>query len=125
MSSIFLICPVRNVSEETTRQIAAYVSGLESQGHRVHWPPRDTDQNDPIGVKICRANGGAMARADEVHVWYDKSSQGSVFDLGMFFMMSEIYGPSRKLVIANPESVDRSDGKKSFPNVLLALASRQ
>lgn len=122
--SVFLICPVRNSSEETTRKIAAYVQKLEQSGLDVHWPQRDTKQDDPVGMRICRDNGNAMLRAHEVHVWFDKASQGSVFDLGMYFMATEVFGASKKLVIANPEEVDPDEGKKSFPNVLRALAAK-
>jgi hypothetical protein len=123
--SIFLICPVRNSSEETTRKIAAYVQKLEQDGHHVHWPPRDTKQDDPVGMRICRDNGHAILLAHEVHVWYDKASQGTIFDLGMYFMATEVFGATKKLVIANPEEVDMNDGKKSFPNVLRALAAKK
>lgn len=120
--SIFIICPVRNLSEATGRRLIAYVRALEQAGHRVHWPPRDTDQHDPIGLRICRDNGRAILEADEVHVWYDKDSQGSIFDFGMLFMAAVVIGPAKRIVIANPEDVGKADGK-SFQNVLLALAS--
>lgn len=121
--SIFLICPVRNASEEARAAANAYVAGLEGRGYRVHWPPRDTDQDDPIGLRICRDNARAILAADEIHVWYDPASQGSVFDFGMLFMASEVIGPKKKVVIANPEALPATDGKKSFQNVLRALAA--
>ena len=124
MKKVFLICPVRNASEETSRAIADYVLRLEQSGHEVHWPPRDTPQDDPVGMRICNDNGTAIFGADEVHVWYDPASQGTVFDLGMTFMLTEVLGMPKKVVIANPEAVDGKSGKKSFPNVLLALAAR-
>lgn len=123
MKSIFLICPVRNASEEVTRKTSAYLRQLEEAGHRVHWPPRDTDQDDPVGMRICGDNGRAILAADEVHVWYDKSSQGTTFDLGMTFILVEVLGWAKKVVIANPEDVGPTDGK-SFQNVLLALAEK-
>lgn len=123
MKSIFLICPVRNASEEMTRKTSAYLRKLEEAGCRVHWPPRDTDQDDPVGMRICADNGRAILAADEVHVWYDKNSQGTTFDLGMTFMLVEILGLAKKVVLANPEDVAPTEGK-SFQNVLLALAKR-
>lgn len=49
----FLICPVRGCSPQQTQ---AYVDDLERQGWEVHWPPRDTQQNDPNGLQICKEN---------------------------------------------------------------------
>ena len=121
MKKVFLICPVRNASEEASRRLRAYVEGLEAEGFSVHWPARDTDQDDPIGVRICLDNGLAVLAADEVHVWYDAASQGSVFDFGMLFMASQVMGRGKKIVIANPGDVPSTEGK-SFQNVLLALA---
>ena len=122
MKSVFLICPVRNASKEALEAANAYVSELESRGYKVHWPPRDTAQDDPVGLRICRDNGRALLAADEVHLWYDPASQGSIFDLGMLFMAAEVIGPKKKVVIVNPEALPPSDGKKSFVNVLRALA---
>lgn len=122
MKSVFLICPVRNASKEALDAANAYVAGLEARGYRVHWPPRDTAQDDPIGLRICRDNMRAIMAADEVHVWYDPASQGSLFDTGMMFLASEGIGPRKKIVIVNPEALPESDGKKSFVNVLRALA---
>ena len=121
MTSVFIICPVRNASEDVSRRLREYVQGLESQGYQVHWPPRDTVQDDPVGVGICRENGQALLAADEIHIWYDPASQGSVFDFGMFFMVSEVVAPRKRLVLINREDVPRTEGK-SFQNVLLALA---
>lgn len=122
-TSIFLICPVRQASPEATARIEAYVAGLESAGSSVHWPKRDTRQDDPIGIRICTDNANALLHAAEVHVWFDAGSQGSVFDLGMCFMALQL-GFDKRIVIANPEDVPASDGKKSFQNVLRALAAR-
>ena len=121
---IFLMCPVRGASEETTRKIAAYVRKLEEGGAEVYWPARDTDQVDAVGVRICHDNGRALRKAGEVHIWYDAGSQGSIFDLGMFFMASVIIGPEKPFVIANPEDLALTTGK-SFQNILLALASSE
>jgi|SRR5688572_10258867 len=121
MSAIFLICPVRNASPEATERVKAYVAGLESGGHRVHWPARDTAQDDPIGTRICVDNASAMLVASEVHVWFEASSQGTIFDAGMLFMALHL-GFEKRVVIANPEALTPT-AHKSFQNVLLALAN--
>lgn len=80
---IFLICSVRNASEEERAAQLNYVEGLETAGHKVHWPPRNTNQNDPIGLRICEDNLKAMQEGDKVFVWYSGTSEGSMFDGGM------------------------------------------
>lgn len=115
---IFLICPVRNVSKKEAARIKEYVKDLEDEGHVVHWPQRDTDQNDPVGLRICRDNCTAIKEADAVHVWYNKDSQGSIFDLGMAFALD------KRIALANRESVQRTP-HKSFRNVLLRLDATQ
>ncbi|MDI6821135.1 MAG: hypothetical protein QMD65_03090 [Patescibacteria group bacterium] len=122
---IFIICPVRHISEEVRKTIEKYVAQKEKEGSEVYWPFRDTDQNDAVGFRICCDNGRAIFRADEVHIWYDKESQGSIFDVGMLFMASIIIGPKKKVVIINRKDVKFTDGKKSFNNVLLALSAKE
>ena len=112
---IFLICPVRGLTEEKKEQIGKLVSDLEAKGKTVYWPPRDTDQNDPVGLRICGDNRRAIKRSKEVLVWYDENSTGSKFDLGITF------GSYKKVSLANPGDVIPTDGKKGFNNVLLAL----
>ena len=80
----FLICPVRGHDKSETFDA---VSQLEIDGWNVHWPPRDTNQDDPTGYQICRENYEAMLIADFVHFIWDGESQGSLFDLGMAFAL--------------------------------------
>lgn len=131
---IFLICPVRGTNDEITKRIGEYVKKLEEQGHRVHWPLRDTNQDDPIGLRICTDNTNAIIWADEVHVWWwwqekkwwqrwmwwikEKKSTGSLFDLGISFLLHLKQG--KPIILANPEDVKTTENK-SFNNVLLAL----
>lgn len=119
---IFLISPVARATPELNKKIAAYVRKLEKKGHTVHWPIRDTKQTDETGgYLICLTNFTAMMDADEVHVWYDETSGGSKFDLGGLFMLREIEGVYKKVVIANRKNVRDVEGK-SFYKVLLHLA---
>lgn len=112
---IFLICPVRMVSETEREKIKKYVASLEESGYLVHWPERDTDQNDDIGLCICLDNRAAIAGADEIHVWWNDKSQGSLFDFGMAFALE------KKIVLANPGDVLPTT-HKSFNNVLISYA---
>lgn len=104
----FLICPVRGHLISETELL---VAGLEAAGWQVHWPPRDTNQDDPIGLRICQDNRAAIAVADVVHVVWDGKSQGCLFDLGMAFAFGK---PIH--VISLPEPTDG----KSFQNMIRA-----
>lgn len=119
MKRIFVVCPVRNIPKETERAIREYVQKLEEQGHNVHWPLRDTNQNDAIGLNICEQNREAIFFAGEVHIWFDPISKGSLFDIGMTF--AYLRSMRKKIVIINREEV-KPTSYKSFENVLLALA---
>lgn len=115
MPAIYLVCPVRNVTPELSEQIAKYVSNLEKLGANVHYPPRDVDQNDPTGERICRAHLAAMERATEVHVYWDVESKGSHFDIGM------AYALGKKIV---PVFCVRPDSGKSYWKVMNIWAAK-
>jgi|SRR3989344_2250776 len=115
---IFLISPVKNASFLTQSKMELYVDFLERSDHQVHWPIRDTKQEDPTGgYNICRTNFQAILEANEIHIWYDETSGGSKFDMGGVFMLSllaEGMGDKIKVIIANPEEVADVPGKSLF-----------
>lgn len=115
---IFLICPVREVTDEEKVATEKYVIDLETAGNKVHWPPRNTDQDDPVGLRICQDNRQAIEDADEVHIWWNDKSQGSFFDFGMAFALK------KKIVLVNSNSVEHTP-QKSFSNVLLKITGGQ
>lgn len=121
---IFLISPVRKTEPEAQRRIAEYVASLEAAGHQVHWPIRDTKQDDPTGgYEICRANFTGILDANEVHIWYDETSGGSKFDMGGVFMLVAMLGYEKKVVIVNDgEIVDNTT--KSFYKVFKLLVEK-
>jgi len=86
---IYIICPVRNLTQEWRKQLDEYVIWLESMGHSVHYPPRDTPQEDPTGLGICEKNRKALLGADMIHVAWDGKSEGCLFDLGMAFALKK------------------------------------
>lgn len=86
---IYIVCPVRNVSVEQVEEISKYVNDLENEGHTVHYPPRDVDQDDPTGFEICTSHKKAMQDCDRVDVFWDKTSSGSHFDIGMAFALNK------------------------------------
>lgn len=141
---IFVVCPVRPpkvgllkrminkymnwlsgaVDSWTEKQnaIKKYVAKLETDGYDVFWPRRDNryQNTDRIGLLICEYNRERMLEADEVHIWCDKNSTGSVFDIGMFYMFVRTHS-FKKFVIINREDIAPTP-HKSFENVILALA---
>ena len=86
---IFLICPVRGIDKDYQEAIESQVANLEQQGNQVYFPSRDTDQDDPTGLNICRQNREAIGNADMVYIIWDGKSTGSLFDLGMAFAMNK------------------------------------
>jgi len=106
----FLICPVRG---HDAAKWESFVDELERRGWEVYWPPRDTIQDDPTGLSICRKNREAIQGADAVHVIWDGKSQGVLFDLGMAFALGK-----KIAVIALPEATEG----KSFQNMVRAWA---
>jgi nucleoside 2-deoxyribosyltransferase len=111
MKKTFLICPVRGKSPEDTFDV---VKQLESEGYDVHWPHRDTNQNDTTGLRICSDNRKAIETADVIHIVWDGQSQGSLFDLGMAFAL-------RKQII--PISLPTMTDGKSFQNMVVAWSN--
>lgn len=118
MEKIFIIGPVRNMDAATQAAIARHVAGLEAEGHMVHWPKRDTNQDDPIGLRICQDNREAIYQSSQVHIWFDDGSQGSVFDLGMLFYF---FKDARKKVVVINEREVWPRGRMIFEDVLLEL----
>lgn len=84
MKKVFIICTVRGASEEYQTKLENYVSTLEKQGIKVHLPHRDTNQL-ATGIEICTENMNAIKDSNEVHVFYNSTSQGTHFDLGVAF----------------------------------------
>ena len=106
MKKAFLICPVRGHSPEETEEV---VNDLEAKGYDVHWPHRDTNQDDTAGLDICKQNRNAINQADCVFIVWDGKSTGSLFDLGMAFAMKKTLH-----IIKLPELTEG----KSFQNMM-------
>lgn len=105
---IFIICTVRKATEEYRKKLEEYVSKLEGEGHTVHLPHRDTNQ-EASGYDICLQNCWAIAESDEVHIFYNPESQGCHFDLGVAFAFR------KKIIVI--ENVPYGEGK-SYPRMI-------
>lgn len=140
---IFIVCPVRPpkigflkktlqkvlnslfgaIDPWTKNQnaIKEYAAKLKAEGCEVYWPARDNpyQNTDKIGIQIITYNREKMLWADEIHIWYDKNSIGSIFDIGMFFVFT--FDSFKKFIIINSKDIMPTP-HKSFENVILALA---
>ncbi len=81
-------------------------------------PFRDTNQQDEIGLRIVREHEDDIIWADEVRAWWNKASQGSLWDvaqtrMAMRFMPEKIF----KIVNLHQTNID---GNKSYNNVVVA-----
>jgi hypothetical protein len=87
-NKIFLICPVRNATPEQRKWIEDFVIEKYSEGYSIHAPHLHTRQIDLFGgYAICMQNAEAVATSKEIDIYYDQSSTGSVFDLGVAYSL--------------------------------------
>lgn len=113
---VFLICPVRDANPEQKRLMEEYINKLESEGKIVYYPARDTNQIDETGYRICCDNREAIFESKEIHLFYDLTSQGSLFDLGMTFMADLLIG--KPIILVNKDDIE-STPHKSFSNMIV------
>lgn len=114
---VFLICPVRDAQTEQKKRMEEYITLLESQGKLVYYPAKDTNQIDSIGYRICTDNKNALLNSKEIHIFYDKTSQGSLFDLGMAF------ANEKPLTIVNINDIEITP-HKSFGNMIVQWSKK-
>jgi nucleoside 2-deoxyribosyltransferase len=105
---VFVICSVRDASEEYRRKLEEYVTDLEEGGYHVHLPHRDTEQ-EARGFDICVQNKEAIVNADEIHIFYNSKSQGTHFDMGVAFALD------KPIVVVENEEYGLG---KSYPRML-------
>lgn len=110
-AKIFVICPVRNVSDEFREKLVCEIAALQKD-YDVYYPARDTNQDDNTGYRICQDNMRAMKKAKIVFVAWDGNSTGSLFDLGMAFAMKK-----KIRVLSDDLFPEKSEGK-SFQNMV-------
>ncbi len=103
-NKIFLICPVRNATDEQRKWIEDFVHDKYSEGYTIHAPHLHTRQTDLFGgYAICKQNAEAVASSQEIDIYYDQSSTGSVFDLGV------AYALHKPLRLLNREEIEFND----------------
>jgi len=87
--SIYILCAIRKATDEDKKILERHVAILEEAGNEVYYPARDNPQEgiDKTGSSICLSNLAAVEAADEIHVFWNSQSRGSVLDLGMCFAL--------------------------------------
>lgn len=89
MKKGFVICTVRNATEEYKKELEEFVAKKEAEGWIMHLPHRDTNQN-ATGLEICIENFNAISTADKVFIFYNPDSQGTHFDMGVAFAIAQL-----------------------------------
>ncbi len=121
MPKIFLICSVRNATDNQKRFQKNYVDGLQRAGHEVFWPPvsnyYDLPQNadaDKIGIDTINTNLEAILNSDEVHIIFDPKSEGSIADLeAAMALRKPIHSVNKDQLVATE--------KRSYTNVVIKI----
>lgn len=80
-----------------------YAFDMGAEGHDVRVPKFDDHHLDEL--RICKQNVAGIEWADEVHIFWDQRSLGTVFDFGAAFALKKPI----KIVFMNP---------KTFANVM-------
>ncbi len=99
---IFLICPVKKATDKELSLMKKYISDMESRGYIVHYPARDTHQDDTIGYKIATENSVANGDAMHIAICYAEETTGSYFDLGVSYYLHYM-NPERTFTMLNPD----------------------
>jgi hypothetical protein len=118
MAKIYIVCPVRKLNEPEKNLILKSVTDLEKAGNEVRCPFRDTNQVDEIGLRIVGDHEDDIIWADEVLVWWNPTSEGSLWDAAQF-RMAKRFMPEKRFLIINLDGVQITE-EKSYTNVLLA-----
>jgi hypothetical protein len=126
---VYVICPVRNATDEEQEFLEQYKQTLESRGLKVCYPAISTNQDDDSGgYQICHDHCHEIARSREIYVYWNGKSTGSYVDLGCALM--EHFTKGKKVILVKEsrdcveEIVEKQREKgitKSYEHVLLKL----
>jgi hypothetical protein len=81
------------------KNMLKYREEMELVGHTVHIPAFDDHPNfDDLAV--CEYNRTLIEAADEVHMFWDQRSVGTIFDFGMVFALRKKF----KIIYLEPKT---------------------
>lgn len=103
--TVYIICTVRNATDEYRKKLEEYTEKLEKDGYDVYLPHRDTDQSLKQ-YDLCLMNFKALSKADEIHIFYNSNSTGTHFDLGMSFALN------KKIIVVENEENEKNGFSK-------------
>ena len=106
MKKAYLICPVRKLTPEERQTIDKAIVDIKKEYDL--YIPYEQEQ-DVDGKIICERNRKAVIEADTIFVWWNPTSEGSVFDFGMFYALN------KPVIVLN--TIQRTE-HKSYTNVL-------
>ena len=96
-------------------RMKSYAFKLVNLGHEVRMPAFDDHDSelgpDDIELAICLHNRDLVKWADEIHLFWDQRSMGTMFDLGMCIALDK---PVKAIYIES----------KTFKNVILQWEKR-
>lgn len=113
---VYIICPVRRLTPEEKERVLNYVQQLEESDYKVRCPFRDTPQEDEIGLRIVQDHEDDIVWADEIHVWWNPTSEGSLWDFAQA-RMAKRFMPQKTIRIINKIALTEH---KSYTNVVAA-----
>lgn len=110
---IYIICPVRNITLKEKATIDLYVTFLENSENEVFLPYRDAPQANRICCEIVIPEVKAISESNEVHIFWNRTSEGSHFDLGVVFYLKKLL-----ILINNPEDIEGKSYLKVIKEVI-------
>jgi len=115
--SVFVICPVSIATPEVAARLQAYADMLEDNGVEVHLPQRDTNQLQNA-FSICRENATAIKLSTEIHIFYNRMSKGTHFDLGVAFCMDQIFGNKKIIKLVSVSNAGKESSQYGFESMI-------
>lgn len=111
--TIYIISPIKTITEKQANRLEKYVKKLESEGHSIYWPFVDTDQTLDI-FSISVTNLIAMMKANQIHIAWSEESK---FEYGMAFARNKMVIPIPGFFPRSPEVNSLSDMVNIVNNV--------
>ena len=125
---VYMLCPVRNATDEEKIYLLDYKKRLEDKGFKVHYAAETKQEDETGGYRICMDHCDEILNSRTVHVYWNPSSQGSYVDFGSSLIEHKRRGLDVLLMKREPvkEIIKEQEKKgisKSYERVLLKLDS--